>query len=304
MTANEETSDWVPLSLRDTQTGTNNYKALVDGVPQWLERSLWRWVMDRAAQGSMPLIYEVERHLRVDLHAPGVSLDAQSMLNHYWSNSGDEERLTLIDYLLRDQEKRYDAIRSGRLVSNERPQATIVSLEEILIQGGSLWKAVAKPHWGLEQRVNETTRAQVDLVTSAPTDAARKIASAWNACYRPEPNYDIAYRDAVLAVEAVTLGIALPKSNTATLGTVVAHIADTVGNWTVGGLDAAKQASGETLLAMLRTLWHNQQRHANPGGSIKDVTRAEAEAALGIAVTLVLWFSSGLARRISTRVSE
>jgi hypothetical protein len=36
------------------------YYALVDGVPDWLERSMWRWLMDRAAVGP-PLVHMAER---------------------------------------------------------------------------------------------------------------------------------------------------------------------------------------------------------------------------------------------------
>ena len=77
----------------------------------------------------------------------------------------------------------------------------------MLIDGGSLWTTTFEPHWGLVRRVNETTQAHVDLASSAGTDAARKIAAAWNACYRHDPNYDLAYRDAVLTVEAVTIPV-------------------------------------------------------------------------------------------------
>ncbi len=49
---------------------------------------------------------------------------------------------------------------------------------------------------------------------------------------------------------------------------------------------------------MLRTLWHNQERHAQPDGSVVDVPRAEAEAAVSLAVVLVHWFASGAVRRV------
>lgn len=112
------------------------------------------------------------------------------------------------------------------------------------------------------------------------------------------PDYDRAYRDAVLAVEAVALPIAIPNNPTGTLGQVVSHISDTEARWTVGGLDSTKQASGGTLVAMLRTLWHNQERHAQPDGTIIDVGQAEAEAAVSLAVILVQWFASGAVRRL------
>lgn len=45
---------------------------------------------------------------------------------------------------------------------------------------------------------------------------------------------------------------------------------------------------------MLETLWHNPQRHAQGDGRIHDVSRDEAETAVGPVVTIVQWFSAGL----------
>jgi hypothetical protein len=103
----------------------------------------------------------------------------------------------------------------------------------------------------------------------------------------------------VLAVEAIVLPVAIPNNKRGTLGTAVAHIADTVDRWTVGGLDADQQASGATMLAMLRTVWHNQERHARADGTIRDVSQTEAETAVLLAVTLVHWFGSGLVKRLT-----
>lgn len=101
------------------------------------------------------------------------------------------------------------------------------------------------------------------------------------------PDYDRAYRDAVLAVEAVVLPVAIPNNKRGSLGSAVAHIADTVDRWTVGGLDADQQASGVTMLAMLRTVWHSQERHAQADGTIREVSKTEAEAAVSLSVTIV-----------------
>ncbi len=173
----------------------------------------------------------------------------------------------------------------------------VVKLDKLLAQGGSVWKTTATPFWGLTRRANETTQALVDQASSPSTDATRKIASAWSACYRHDPDYDSAYRHAVLAVEAVVLPAILPDSQRGTLGQVVSHMRDAQDRWTVGGLDGARQTSGATLLSMLGTLWHNQERHAQSDGSIRDVGRDEAEAAVTLAVTLVHWFASGLVEK-------
>ena len=174
----------------------------------------------------------------------------------------------------------------------------VVKLYSDLAEGGSVWTTAFEPYWHLTRRINAATQALVDAASSTETDAARKIVSAWSACYRHTPDYDVAYRDAVLAVEAVALPLVVPDNERGTLGSVVSHLNDTQERWTVGALDDARQGSGATLFAMLRTLWHNQQRHARRDGSIRDVGRDEAESAVALAVTLVHWFSSGLVKRI------
>lgn len=284
---------WQPLNVRDTPAAVE-YEVLADGIPEWLERSLWRWAMDRAVRTS-GLAHKAERLLQIKLPQPEAG---EHVFNTYWESVGDIERLTLLDFFLRDLEDAFeDAKKDNDRVRLVEIVEAAVRLDESLAEGGSIWRQTFEPYWGLVRRVNEATQALVESASSPSTDAARKIASAWNACFRHEPDYDRAYRDAVLAVEAVALPLVIPDNKRGTLGNVVAHVADTVGRWTVGGLDSEQQASGATLLGMLRTLWHNQQRHAQSDGIILDVTKAEAESAVALAVTLVHWFASGLVGR-------
>jgi hypothetical protein len=251
--------------------------------------------MDRAAR-TQGLNLKAERLLKIKLPE---SNQRQNVFDVYWATSGAVERLALIDFFLRDLQDSSEVAARGagdeRLIVN--CVAAAHELDRILVEGGSTWKTTFKPYWGLVRRISETTQAFADLASSPGTDAARKIASAWNACYRHNPDYDRAYRDAVLAVEAVALPVVAPRNKRGTLGNVVSHIADTSAKWTVGGTDTEQQTSGQTLLSMLRTVWHNQQRHAQSDGTILDVTRDEAETAVTLAVTLVHWFSSGLVKR-------
>lgn len=295
----DEAVQWQPLNIRDTAAAAD-YRALAEGVPEWLEGSIWRWAMDRAAEDYHGVYYKAERVLRISLPKQGTH---SNPFADYWASASHDARLTLVDFFLRNLQEHYDDahLPGSEAVDVEQIEAIAYRLEHILTEGGSVWGVQYSPFWGLAKRVNDTTQALVDLASSPSTDAARRVTSAWSACYRHKPDYDKAYRDAVLAVEAIALPIVLPKASRGTLGTVVAHIRDTVDQWSVGELNADEQASGETLLAMLRSLWHNQERHAQPDGSIRDVTQSEAEAALPIAVMLVHWFSSGLIRRTRHR---
>jgi hypothetical protein len=51
MAADDETPGWQPLHVRDP-SAVAEYEMLVEGIPEWLERSLWRWAMDRAVRTS------------------------------------------------------------------------------------------------------------------------------------------------------------------------------------------------------------------------------------------------------------
>lgn len=280
---------WEPLFVRDTPAAAE-YQTLVEGIPRWLEGSLWRWVMDRSVRSS-DLVHKAERRLRVDI-TPGKH--HQDAFNGYWDACGEAERLALIDFFLRDLQEA--SLESG--TSSVACHEAVAVLDEMLTEGGSVWRTTLTPYWSLVRRVNGASQALVDLVSGSGTDAARKIGEAWHACYRHLPDYDSAYREAVRAVEAAALPVMLPKGENS-LGKVVAHLRDTASRWTVGGTDATQQASADTLLAMLRTLWHNQQRHAKADGTIVDVSQAEAETAVTLAVTLVHWFASGLVHQSS-----
>lgn len=287
------TNTWRPRRLRDSDEGT--YAVLVDGIPSWLENSLWRWAMDRAAQGGPALVYQAERLLRIQLPAQTTS---QSPFAGYWTGASEDERLDLLDFFLNfllnrglqarkdyDEDKMVDAVRTA-----ER-------LDEILVEGGSLWTVTFDPDWRLIRRVTEAAQDQLAQAREASGDAGKRVAAAWSNCYRQHPDYDAAYRDAVLAVEAVVLPVTSPKDATATLGKALAHIRDTRDAWSIGGLEAEGAASVDTLLALLATLWRNQQRHARNDGTIHDVSRDEAESAVSLAVTVVHLFSSGLVTR-------
>lgn len=292
---------WRPLFTRDSEEATE-YDVLHEGVPEWLEGSIWRWLMDRAAEGGPNIVTRLERRLHLRLAEPRDRIlgtqhtPPNELFDRYWKQHFDDDRLVLLDAILFDLQLR------GQSALDEGNESDVVRfldgaqrLNDILTEGGSAWSAhIEPPVWSLVRRVNDTTAELAKRVGTPSTDAARKIRAAWQACYRISPDPDVAYRNAVLALEAVAIPQALPDSKRATLGTVVAHIRDTVGLWSVGGLDAKQIASGETLLAMMQTLWHNQERHARGDGTIVDVTQPEAEAAVTLAVTLVHWFTAGL----------
>lgn len=287
--------------LRDSDEPTG-FDVLHEGIPQWLDGSIWRWLMDRAAEGGPSIITRLERRLHTTLADPSDRIlgsrhtQPNELLDRYWKARSDDERLVLIDAILFDMQARgHAAVDDDDVDAAERLVDAAQKLDEILAEAGSAWSLrIEAPTWSLVRRVDDTTAELVKIVGSPSSDAARKIKAAWQACYRHTPDPDAAYREAVRAVEAVTIPAAIPNSPRASLGGVIAHIRDTLTRWSIAGLEAKEIASAETLLDMLKTLWHNQERHARSDGTIVDVSQAEAEAAVTLAVTLVHWFTSGL----------
>lgn len=297
---------WRPLFERDGKSA-QDFDVLHEGVPVWLDQSLWRWLMDRAAEGGPDMLARLERRLRrpftdvADRTFGVVVASPGELLDRFWGFADHDSRLTLLDAILADMFARaWDASEEGHDDYASDMGDAADHLETILASGGSAWRAhVAAPGWCLTRRVPEAMIAAVQQATAPDTDAARKLMAAWQACYRHDPDPDQAYRQAVLAVEAVVLPVTVPKSPRASLGTAAAHIRDTMDRWSVGEMDAPEIASGQVLHDMLRALWHNQERHAHPDGTIHDVSRQEAEVAVTLAVALVQWFASGLVKKSS-----
>src|SRR6476646_1873029 len=130
--------------------------------------------MDRAVR-TPNLHPKAERLLKVKF--PDAS-QGQNVFHNYWSVSDATQRLTLIDFFLRDLEDEFDYARKNATVEDDllRFVEPITALDGILVEGGSIWETMYTPHWGLRRRVNDTTKALVDVASSPSTDAARKIA--------------------------------------------------------------------------------------------------------------------------------
>ena len=152
--------------------------------------------------------------------------------------------------------------------------------------------------WGLTRRVDSTAQAAVEAAIAEESTASAPLAAAWQATFGRQPDPTAGYREAVLAVETVACPVFLPNDAAPTLGKAISHLNDTLARWTVAGLDDERQPSAATLLAMLRTIWHNHDRHVEQGGRPPEpVPQAEAETVIFLAVTVVQWFQRGLVEK-------
>jgi hypothetical protein len=285
---------WLPHRARQSDERAAELRELVEDFPSFLDPSILDWLRDAEEYLDRR---QTERMLRVSLP------DSANPYITYWYSQDVAGKVEFLDYVLHVLETHLASDWDGaRLVGNRRRISTgyapvqrvlMAELETILSQGGSVWRVVTSPMWSLERRIGAELRALVDDVAMSDLDSSRALSSAWHACYGARPDYSKAYDDAVTAVEACLLPAATLNDTKATFGKALAHVRDTEARWTVGGLKGAR-SSGNTLVAMLETLWQGQQRHAQSDGSIVGVSQEEAEAAVSLSVTLVHWFTAGL----------
>jgi len=168
-----------------------------------------------------------------------------------------------------------------------------------LERGGSVW-TVARYYSAsrLERRLDATTVERAESGTSAPGRASEHLARAWAVLYKRNPEPDLAYGEAVKAVETAGRAVVLPNDAGATLGKIVNQLRATQGQWSFalehpGGSVGTKAIGGiPMVLTMIDQLWECQIRHGNTQAPAVE-TVARAEAALHLALTLVHWFRSG-----------
>ena len=138
--------------------------------------------------------------------------------------------------------------------------------------------------------------AAEQAIDTAPATAGGLLRDAWQHTYGLHPDPTAAYRDAVRAVEEIACPLVLAQAganNTATLGTVRKHLRDAPEKWQFTLLDKDGIGSVEPLVAMLDRLWTGQVSRHGGGPISRDQTRAEAEAAVHLAATMVQLLAAG-----------
>jgi hypothetical protein len=188
---------------------------------------------------------------------------------------------------------------SGDYVTQNKLRVLVAALQSILAESSSAFAVDFSDGMRLVQRVDKTAeQASADAVEQ-DGHASGLLKTAWSATFNRNPNPSSSCRDAVLAVEWVACRAFTPGDEQPSLGKAIGHLQGTLTTWTVATLDDHQQTSAETLLAMLKTVWQNYQRHLGADDSpAQPATQEEAEAILFLAVTIVRWFERGLVKHI------
>ena len=305
---------WEPLSRR----GSAEKALLHQGVPAHLDRPLRRWLEKVLSTADVDrLLLEMEQPGR------GPHDDLDDLLDQFiWTTSGSE-LLDAVDWALFESFRRTDLVSAAQTFPAEAEQwsardkvlmaafamtrrsqldpgglagrvsAHLSELEDILDWGRSAL-VVSRHSWRLEFR---TPEAVAQLAGQAvDREPAGHLADAWAAAYGRSPDPAKAYDEAIRAVESVTIPLILPKSNRATLGSVLAHLEGGGGaRWQLA-IPGKNGGDVGPVVSLLSMLWRGHVgRHA--GGELSRAHEdREARMAVTAAVMLVEWFATGAIR--------
>jgi hypothetical protein len=247
---------------------------LRDGLRHWFE-DLFTGIDDftgRTTYDNGPMLSFVAA-ARIELR--GAPRD-QYLLDQILREAGSsdpEELLDLIHYALQVAGTRYG----------------INKLNQLLVDGDSVWTATQD---GLERRVALSAQGAYDAVTSPRDVASDELEEAWSNTFRRHPDPSDAWDHAIKAIEAILIPIVVPNQAKPTLGHVVSHLDKQSQHWKLVLPGPNNDYSVQPLVAMLRLIWPNPDRHGSPQHR-RAPTRQEAQAVVHLAVTIVQWGRDG-----------
>lgn len=292
----ESEEPWRPLGI-DGDDEIAEYDALHDGVPQWMSAPFWAWVQEaiterrtfRDGSGAVPhLAEELTEQMAQELKIPLANLRV--------IGTDTAKGRTQIASALTALVKHGSSLQIADYILAHFPRSNPKVLDSLMERSKSAWRVgtrSGKP--GLVRRVPLGVQAGADSVMARAGRAGVRLAAAWEALYSPTPNDSEAYRLAILAVEDAAIPVVSPDNKSATLGTVLRQMEDQK-NWKLPmDREHDKAPTGETLVAMIRLLWHGQHdRHGGQPSAPGNVSHQEAIVAVGLATTLVHWFDAGI----------
>ncbi|QBF46386.1 hypothetical protein [Janibacter limosus] len=288
------TERFVPLNVRMSNDPAvhDRWNVLHEGMPPHLRPSVEGWLNE---------VFYAFRDI------PGICArtlqfqtgeDPDDALRGYMSDT-DDSALRVVDMVLQILGSKFeDAEGSSSSLTANKAAKFWVEIDDYFVQANSAWRIEQEPTWMLGRIVDETTTRAFEDVRDSGTTAGRLLAEAWQASFKHDADYTEGYRKAVLAVESVAISKFCPDNTRATLGTAIRDFRSQGPKWTVAGLDDQVQQSRDTLLAMLESIWQNQQRHVKHDGNAPEpAEQDETEAVLFLAITIVQWFQRGFVQK-------
>lgn len=277
---------WTPLGASEEELET--FLQLREGLPDYMTESVIGWIRARKSNErdylSWDFLIDFQTASKTPLGVPDSTMSGFKQMAAFLRNLPPQTMANLLDFILSTiPVKGYASWTNG--------------LETILAKGGSSWAVgIRGGRNGLVARMPSSVVDVVASVTSASDRAGAKLSQAWDKAYGPDAQPTDAYVAAVRAVEILICPLVSPKSDRATLGTVIRDLRNQSGSWTFAMKHGDGTDTSTEVVAVLQLLWKGQNdRHGS--GDYADVTIEEAQAAVLLASTVVGWLAKGMLRR-------
>lgn len=189
-----------------------------------------------------------------------------------------------------------------KLLARRRTKKITAPLKRLLEESRSVYE-IAPDDRGLRRRIDASLaqqfeQAEVSALAAGQPAARQHLAQARAELFALRSDAGAGYAQAILAVEAVAIPALIPRNPYPTLSLARDHLRDAADKYEFV-ISAKNGAPGTVALVveMLSTLCSGHcDRHAG-GPNNAEVTQESAETAFALAVTLVIWFSTGAIRR-------
>lgn len=304
------TEMWSPLSARDS-----GEIAVVEGVPEYLERPLRQWVAEHTAREPQrvkrimiklsirwePYIGEPDSWEQDDNY----DADADAC-NHLVYGTEPARLFEIADALLSLMpvlpELATYARREWVSPAIEHAEAGRIELSQLLEDARSVYE-VRLDGSGLQRRVPEyAARALDDAAAAADVrpgtgSAAAQLRAASDAARALKPNPAYAYSLAIKSVESAAHAVVEPANHKATLGTMIRAMNQNPGAFELAIPGPDSTGNVTPIIAMMMLLWQGQSSRHGAQTPTRDETLEEAMMAVDVATTLVGWFAGGRVRR-------
>lgn len=298
----DQETEWKPFFARRNSAAEEEFTRLHDGVPAWLNESLWEWL----SQSVSIFRSTRDRGYWDPNEATLRRLERTLQISTTWQGDGREysDRLAGLRLFRTAVYKHPDKFLSAvdyQLSQLSPTDGGCTSLETILTESSSAWRVgivAGKP--GLVERIDATVQSAAEDLALKGDQAGRLLADAWRHAFSLARDPSAAYRCAVRAVEAAAGPIISPRDSTRTLGKMISAFRDKPEKWSFSFTVDSTVSPKDVLLSMLQVLWTNEySRHVDADTQAPlHVSQEEAESAVALALTLVTWFSSGAVRPV------
>ncbi len=245
---------------------------LVNGLLKWFEDTL-RPYQNRAI--NVQKLLELVGFMRADIDP---DWRPETVLGHLMAAAKEDEDyfLDLIDGTLQFVGSKYNGPR----------------LSALLDAGGSVW-TVAGDFKSLTEVVGPEAQATYDVATSVSDEPSTELREAWTNAFGRSGDPSDAWDHAIKAVEDVLIPEMMPNNTNATLGNVIGELAGQNGaQWKLVLPGNNQDHDVAHLVAMLRLMWPNHDRHGGPTPK-RTPSPQEARAVVTLAATIMQWHREG-----------